>query len=337
LFVTIGVLNYALDVKSLFHRERIDEAAEWLKDGHDLLEIHLINNRYLQKKYIETLSERNSIVVLGQSRCNKIGQELFPHQRFFNHWAPRGSVYEMLAFYNIYERKGILPKEIIIGLSPQTLSTEWEHKDKVLAEDFNEMCAKLGFEQFAVPFPRVRNEVFLLRELFSANYLMTNLKYDPLIPRIAEDRNHPAIYLNDGSSAQKSFIAGPKNMEQAREIIDIEVLPIKDFQEDQYAFFEAFLKHLAEYQNIKVSFFVLPYHPLIYDHEHLKEPLENWHTRISKWSANYNIEVIGDLNPHDFELVDADYLDIDHVSREATQRIFEIHRNQQAETLTPLK
>lgn len=327
MFLAIGGLNYALDVKSLFHRELIDDAAQWLKEGNDLLEVHLINNRYLQKKYIETLDEANEVVVLGQSRCNKIGKELFPEKRFFNHWAPNGTIYEVLAFYNLYEKEGILPEEIIIGLSPQSLSAEWKYKDKVLAPDFDEMSAKLGFSQFEIPIPTAQNRVFLLRELFSANYLMTNLKYDRLVPQIADNRNHPAIYLNDGSSAQKSFMTGPKDLIQAREVIDIEVLSIKDIEEEEYALFEAFFKYLTQEQGIRVSFFVLPYHPLIYNQEHIREPLAQWEARFTRWSNDYGIEVIGGIDPKEFGLTDADYLDIDHVNREATNRIFEAPRS----------
>jgi len=77
--------NYFVDPANIFRSEKYCQAVvSLLLKGKNVANITNYDERLLQKEYINSLTQRRDIVVLGSSRVMQISASLFPRHSFLN-------------------------------------------------------------------------------------------------------------------------------------------------------------------------------------------------------------------------------------------------------------
>jgi len=131
-------VNYYGDAGSIFHKGKVAQIAEYLVEGYNVANVDNIDERDLQRSIIKLSKTIPSVIVLGSSRIMLIHADYFKTNSFMNHGVSGASIEDMIAIYQLYKMKGMLPKIILIGIDPwifnknngqgrwKTLATEYE-------------------------------------------------------------------------------------------------------------------------------------------------------------------------------------------------------------------
>ncbi len=123
IFLFVILINYFVDPAHILcktDRSYEEGMAALLLKGLNVADASNYDERLLQEFYIKGLTEsdRKEIIVLGSSRAGQICSNLFPLASFFNNSVSGGSLEDYVAITGIYLGKGLLPKEVILGIDP---------------------------------------------------------------------------------------------------------------------------------------------------------------------------------------------------------------------------
>lgn len=147
LVIIVGV-NYFVDPVNLFHGEQyVKGIANYLLKGKNVTNVYnsTLDERLLQKYFIEKLKECPDIVVLGSSTIFLINSTFFNNNTLINNGVGGASIEDILAIYRLYEKKGFRPNKIILGLDPWLLNDNNGLKMwKTLSLEYFEMLKELG-------------------------------------------------------------------------------------------------------------------------------------------------------------------------------------------------
>ncbi|MBF0479358.1 MAG: hypothetical protein HQL26_07730 [Candidatus Omnitrophica bacterium] len=101
-------------------------------DG-DLLSVR---DRFVKKYYIEGLTYKDDIIVLGSSRAMEVRGSFFPEHTFFNCGVAGASLEDYLIYYWMYRKKGLIPSVVILGIDPWIFNAKNEqNRYKDLAQE----------------------------------------------------------------------------------------------------------------------------------------------------------------------------------------------------------
>jgi len=122
LCVIIG-FNYFIDPANIFRSEKYyKEVVGVLLKGKNVANIMNYDERLLQKEYINGISKRKEIFVLGSSRVMQISSSVFPGHSFLNNGVSGASIEDDMAIYWMYRKKGFIPSIVVLGLDPWLLN-----------------------------------------------------------------------------------------------------------------------------------------------------------------------------------------------------------------------
>lgn len=323
--------NYISDPANLFSESLERKIADTLLSGKTAAGITNFDERKLQKYFISGLCASPDVCVFGSSRSLQIGTELFPDKVFFNNSVSGGSIQDYIAIYQLYRARGILPKKIIFGLDPWILNANNGHDrwqslkpeyDKLVSDQFNgrksvekrskylQLISPAYFQQAIKSLDKNNQTRFRVTE--EKNPSDGGIRYDGF-------RIYPETYLQTPQetvnlSARKYI--GKKNVYGLNYFTRIDPQLRRLFEQ---------LIALAQNDGIQISFFLSPYHPLVYDYL-TKTPKYGQVAETEAYFINFakqhNIPLTGSYNPSLLNLDEGEFYDGMHPKTEAVQKIF---------------
>ncbi len=320
MFITIiGVLavaatNYCVDPAQLFSDGNYEQGvADILLSGNNVANVSNYDERLLQKAYVNNLKRRNDVIVLGSSRSMQLRSHLFPGMSFFNHGVSGASIEDYLAIYELYEQREFVPSIVVLGLDPWILNQySRQNRWKSLRWEYFSITHRLNINPDII---NSDNESKKLMELISLPYLKESIrkflfyknqgKYFPTSNYNLADSN---VILRDGSYLynRKYRTKTPEEVKASAisYVSGNSIYSLNNFKcLDKKALIslEKFVEYLQD-NNIKVIFFLPPYHPYVYKFMSKSEKYriiletENYFRKLAN---NKGITILGSYNPND--------------------------------------
>jgi len=194
LFLPIVVLivgaNYFVDPANLYHSKvphaREGETTEqtfarYLSSGYNVANVETLDERLLQKYFITSMPrDPLQMVVLGSSRSQLIGNNIFPGIRIINNSVTGATVEDIFAILDLYDSMNFKPDTIAIELSPWYLNdnnaqTRW----KVLQSNYERFETKLrkgtSVDSSGVAWSGNRTIDPKIKELFNFEYFQQSM------------------------------------------------------------------------------------------------------------------------------------------------------------------
>lgn len=336
LLILVGGANFLLDPAHVYARDMHYEKglADILLSGKNAANVTNYNQRLVQKFFIAGMKAAPEVAVIGSSRAMQIGANIFPEVSVVNNSVTGAVLGDLLGILFNYDKKGVLPKKIILGVDSWTLNSgsvaDWE----VLREDAFAMLKKMGPMPWKPKRPLISER---LSNLFSLTYFQGSMRR--LLKRdFISDRYFPTeeqagsytILLKDGSRSYDQAYRS-KSVQTVR-------LEVKEALQKGYVdgcelgkpdaawvnVFERMVIYLKS-RKIDVVLFLAPIHPDVY-----KSFMESPRSRIivdierlyREIAQKYDVKVVGSYDPARCGLTEADFYDAGHATKEAVEKLF---------------
>ncbi|MDD5593866.1 MAG: hypothetical protein PHG97_03900 [Candidatus Margulisbacteria bacterium] len=335
--VALVGFNYFVDPANLFRSERFGQGlADILLKGRNAVILGNYEERLLQKYYIDGLAERKDLVVLGSSRTLQINSDMFPGRSFFNNSVSGVSIEDLMAVYWQYRKKDRLPAAVIIGLDPWLLNKNQLTRYWAVKSDYDDCAAYLSVKSERRRVANYFQDKYF--ELFSPSYFQLSFWYWlkglqgkneagmhclPTADRIAKEM----IKLSDGSINYGINVRSITPSEVRRKALaDPAAYSLEEFTQLDPGLkikFERLVQLMLK-DGVRVSFFLVPYHPLAYhilttaDKYKIILAAENYYLDLA---AKQKIKTYGSYNPAVFSLSGEDFYDGMHAKGPALRKI----------------
>lgn len=327
ILLLVGV-NYFGDAAKLYCSNKYEEKiVNILKDGKYVTNISNYNERIFQKKFIHSLDFTPSMVVLGSSRSRSINSEMLQESLLINNSVSGASMEDLIALFEIYKEVNRLPSKFIICIDPWMFN---DNSEQTRWESISEYYYKFKNKPITS-----NNSWYLYRQLFSLSYFQSSLKtiFDKTQQPIAtlDKVNSTNTMLSDGSNVQgleilntdketvhskvnsylnKEYIYGLNNFNSIS----------TDYLSDLYSLVEQLEKRVTEY-----SFFLSPYHPVVYNRIMSDYPLVlELEQILKKFSSNHGIKIQGSYDPGNLNMDESYFFDGMHCLEPGILKILEV-------------
>lgn len=336
-----AVFNYYEDPAGLFRSTRYEEGiATLLLENKNVANVSNCDERLLQKYLIQKMQSPYDVLVLGSSRTLQINKNMFSNQTFFNSSVSAASLEDMMAIFEMYREKNLLPQKIVLGVDPwifnknntisawKTLSTEYVQS----VEDFggqienhnmtfaNNVGYKKYLELISLQYLKASYKKAKKPEKEEIDYYATEqIKIDDNVKLADGSLSYPASVRDmsvDGAYSEAVNFANQQPITFLGQYNAFDDTSVKNF--------EAFVNYLQA-QNIEVVFFLAPYHPVVYnafENPKYKMVLQA-EEYFRAFADQHQIRVIGSYNPEVCRLNNTDFYDGMHPRRAAIENIFE--------------
>src|SRR5262245_7487638 len=206
-------LNVAVDPVHVLGTHRYEAGiARMLLASQHVTNVYNLHEAAYLRYYVAGLTDRKDVLVLGSSRSKLIRSSFFPGQTFFNNSISGAGLIDYLAIYDLYQRRGFIPAQLVMELSPWLVHGQYAS----IWEDFNQHKAEL--EAHLVPLAQPARAVWAWHSLFPRAYgellspgyfqtsLFTGLRQLHLTTAIRAIRDRrrwrPAVWGNAASGRQ---------------------------------------------------------------------------------------------------------------------------------------
>ena len=322
IFSFLLIINYYADPGNLFSKSYENEIVDMLK-FNNVTNISNYDERAFQREFINSLDVKPEIIAIGSSRVAYIDSDFFSDQIFINSGVSGATIEDLVAIYQMYKSKDILPKEIILGVDPWLFNinngqNRWLSIEKEYKKYYNKEESKinLGFT------------ILKYTQLFSPSYFQASLNLlqtEKKLTLTSKKNNHGRTKLKDGSLVET----------QAVREITINQLDdiVQDYiQKKQYSiegYHRISTEKFIEFQNlcldilekdIKLSFFLAPYHPLVYQ-KIIKDYVIvlDVEKEITEFAINKKIKLIGSFSPLKAGVNNKDFFDGMHLQKSSVK------------------
>lgn len=333
-------VNYYGDSANLFKPSYENKIAEIIFDNHNATNVSNYDERKLQKEFVNRIDDRPDILVLGSSRTMLIRSTLFEGKKFINNSVSAASIEDLIAIYQLYKAKKILPKKIILCVDPWIFNkNNGKLNWKSLTKEYNSFSSGKEITE--------KKEFILNRktkQLFSFSYFQASLSNLPSVieekmdstalsldPVASDDiYNVSSTKLVDGAlSYSKEYREASKKLVtiKAQSYIKVKLYAIEDFEEvspEIFEEFDAFCQEILS-NNIELVFFLSPYHPVVF--EKLKNEYEivlEVENKISEYSKQNKIELLGSYDPLKLNVTGDGFYDGMHSKENTIKKILKI-------------
>jgi len=336
--VTMIIVNYTVDPANLYRKNYELGIANYLSKGYNVTDVINYNERKLQKDFIETMKVAPSEIALGSSRIMELHKAEITDPGFINNGVSGATFEDELAIYQIYEEKGCAIKKVILELDPWMLNdnhqqTRWKTLEKEYHEFTNKLNNKQAFANQKQPL--ISSDYTSYLELVSFSYFKTSFEY---LTRRIDGRYKPTrqvlnvgfTRLTDGSISYDSKYRNASFTEVNNKVEDLisndPVYSLGEFNVLSTHYkntFTEFIEYLQK-KDIKIEFFLSPFHPVVYNYFKTKKAYrnvfaaENYFRNIAK---QYNIKIYGSYNPAVFDLDYTYFHDGLHCNTKALNKI----------------
>jgi hypothetical protein len=315
--------------------------AALLLSGKNVANLVNYNERNLQKKIIHGLSIAPEVVVLGSSRCLPIDSGFFPGHLFLNSFVSGASLEDYLGVFDMYRKRELKPKLVIIGLDPWVLNrNNGQKRWKDLNDEYIEMKSILGFSTTHLwrIKENILNRMVKYKEFFSPAYFVKSS-----IDLIKKGSAGKKYWATDKLQAEEpikradgSYDYGKKVREKKIADINIDARifimtkPLSylgeftELDQSTMQLLDCFTDYLRK-NDINVMFFLPPYHPTVYDvikanpSYAMVAESEKWYRYLAD---KYKIKIIGSYDPKALSLEESDFYDGMHPNKQAIYLIF---------------
>lgn len=331
-FFLLITVNYFGDAAKIFGSEYEKEMAEISMNGSYVTNISNYDERVFQEELINRMKKAPELLVLGSSRTMLINTTYFSNQSFFNNSVSGASIEDIIALFQIYKERNILPEKIIIGIEPWLFNenngqTRW----KSLEYFYNKYKKKTESNL-------VTNSIYKYSELLSLSYFQASIKAMPKLflgtsRPIATQKKYnetntkltdgSLIYRSDYRNATQNAINSKIDNYIAGNIYSIE--KFETISDDIWTEFENFIRKLKK-ENITVEFFLCPYAPRVYD-KISKEYLNVVKTEnlIINFAKENNIKVYGSFDPYNLGFDETYFYDGMHCNEKGIKELLNVN------------
>jgi hypothetical protein len=321
-------VNYWGDSAKIFHSGYEDEIAKIIFRNRNATNISNYDERILQKKLINKLDVSPYVLILGSSRTMLINSTYFNDKKVINNSVSGASIEDLIAIFQIYKTKNILPEKIILGIDPWLFNennnqTRWQS----LSKEYYRFVNKSSEGKESILNDKVK-------QLFSLSYFQASFRNIPNViignsdPIATEELyNQSVTKLVDGSFAYGKRMREASKEEvnnRAQSYISDKIYSIEDFKEispDIIAEFELLYLMILQ-SDIELSFFLSPYHPIVYEAIEKDYPIVlQVETVILNLAKENNIKYLGSFNPRILGIDSEGFYDGMHSKEETIKKI----------------
>lgn len=323
----INFLNYYSDPAFLFKHEEGD-VAKIISENQNVTGFANIDERMLQKKIIEKLKHNPQIIIFGSSRIMEVGSHYYENS--FNNGVSGASLEDLIAIYQIYKEKSIIPKKIVIGIDPWLFNNNHgQIRWKSLKNYYDNYHNNSVYLINEIPF-------HILSQLISISYFQASVKYLPKrlenhnsIVATSESNNVTMTKLVDGTISYGYDYrnkTGSDVESAALNYINGNIYSIESFNEISKKIkteFKKFIVGLLK-NDIEIEFLLMPYHPIVWKHIEENEKyktVQEVEAYIYDFAIKNSITITGSYNPEQFALSSDDFYDGMHLSPDGIEKV----------------
>ena len=283
------------------------------------------------------------VLLLGTSKSKGINSDFFPGQTFFNAALSGSGLDDLLVVYDMYEKRGFIPHEVIIEVNPWLLmSGRTSQVPRFEARGAQLQKSLLRGEPLNGPARPEQNRSRDYHKMITPDYFQSSSL--ALLNTVFRGNNGSAREYHEGDTPSGTTyfpdgsILVPPHMSAKLGTEQPEAYALKygwdppggiprQIDPFQRKVFEAFVQHLLD-SGVKVTFYIPPYHPTSYrlmmdSPSRFVADIQQYFIELAK---THGIEVIGSFNPADIGITNADFYDPTHITTESIWRIFEADR-----------
>jgi hypothetical protein len=355
LILIIGT-NWKLDPAHLFGRKILGqndysyerEIVALLLKGENVTGYDNYDERLVQRFYIQGSLNNPEVIVLGSSRALGIHQSIFFGKKFFNHGVSGATLEDYIAILSAYDQKGSIPSEIVMSLDPWIFNVNNNQKRwQSLKDDYVRLFGVIQKNPFSVSWKITSWVPAKALELFSLSYFQEawssrNTKVQGFA---LKDSNQKFVFKGTGESmnqGQTLLRDGSRTLSQNERLMSLEEIQNKVVQfisaKEIYGLdhffvldsstqknFESLIRWLKQ-QNVKIVFFLPPYHPKVYQffvespRHQIVEDVEQYLRKIGR---DNQIMVLGSYNPKALNVHGGMFTDGMHFQDYVAGQIFE--------------
>lgn len=355
----MGSFNYFIDPGNIFkfisYEKQISDALVSGSNVGFTVTMSQVDEVKLLKNSIANFKTPVDALMLGSSRAFPIHKGLFVGYSYYNASISASRLGDILAIYNLFEKKNLSPKGVVISVDPDFFVLNPLPRGE-LWNEFVELSEKAGMK---IGFHKkifFWKEMFLRKlrksiELFSPAYFQDSLKVLLLRNfgfRIVlnstssnnfskrsyyttfETHARGGVLFPDGSrefaDKERLLKGDKKSAKVASYILNMERIKTKSFamRKDSIRIFESFVHYLLS-KNIRVMFILIPEHSMFYDYEkyiNLINPVppavEGY---VLRFAQQNKVKVLGSYEIAKSGFTDDDMVDHHHPKRVAITKI----------------
>jgi len=330
LMLIVVFVNYFGDAARLFDNGYVKKITRIINSGKYVTNITNYDERLFDREMVETCKRPYDVLILGSSRTKLIGTDYFKNERIFNCSVSRGTIEDMVAIYQMYRAKNMLPAKVLLCVDPWFFSKninlpQWQTLYTEYSQFFGD-----GKVIHIAPVQKIRKYT----SLWSRSYFQNSLKtvYGNITgannPRATLQKdNITDTRLTDGSI---SYAEAYRNAPQAEvdkkalKYITSGMLSLKDYNTLSHEAIQVFnmLVDDCKKRNIILEFFLPPYHPMVFSAVRKTYPVvltaEDY---VRSYAAANKIRVYGSYNPEKLGLDASYFFDGAHANEAAMRKL----------------
>lgn len=335
-------VNYSVDCQGYFLGDsKLRTIANALFDGYAVVGYDQMNgrDREVLDVIVANMDEHTTpeTIALGSSRIMQLTQK-HVGTSFYNSATTGGDFYDLLTSFYVYDKRGKLPKNVIVGVDPWLFNTDPDAQDKrsnrTLYAEF--LCEKLGIPaDYEKQDPRKTWQF-----LYDLSYFQGNMEFlwkGTPVENALEVIPASAAFCQTGEVKQPdgSLVYTPDFRARAQEDVDTDALiqtgamfRLEGYDApdaERLSVFEAWVAYMQS-EGIRVSFFLSPYPPIVYDHAAANAEryggFFGTEEAVRVLAEQYGIPVYGSYNPYVIPASGADFYDGIHPRGECIAKFF---------------
>jgi hypothetical protein len=321
-----------------------DGVAGILARGESAVNVSNLNERLLQKGYVNRLTNPLDVVVIGSSRAMQIGRASLPVTCTLHNSGVSGAILaDDMAIYGLYRLRKVIPRTVILGVDPWIFNAGLGKTGSYLSLSESYISVLAAENAALPPDPSLRLSIvkFQLKkylQLISPSYFQASLR--SLCSGIGRNayysasdsrRSDDALIRSDGTYGyDRSFRS--QTLEAVRRSA-VQYAHEKDVY-NLYSFgsisselrerFEEFVG-LMRSDGVRVVLFLPPYHPAVYP-----ELISRADTKIiteveayvRKFAADNDLLLVGGYAPSPIKMGESDFYDGMHLKPGSIRKIF---------------
>lgn len=326
LLLVVGV-NYFGDAANLFSNDYEYRIADGMLAGKNVTNVYNFDERLLQKVLVNKDKTCPDVVVLGSSRMMLVHSGYYPGQKLFNNSVSAASFEDVMALFQLYNGKGCMPKELVIGVDPHTFTQNvGKSRWKTLKKEYDAITQQLSGK--VIESEGGEDEESKYWQLVSPSYFNSSFK------KLKSGQGEPVITDNpindkaithhaDGSVTydKKYRQPTPSQIDQkAAEYQNAILYSIKTntaLSPEIKSTFESLMGYLKS-KGCRVTLVIAPLYPKTYNFI-AKHPMHlqllNTEQFCAGLAAKYsNVKVIGTFNPAPLGMDESYFYDGNHCS-----------------------
>jgi len=335
-------VNYYVDCQGYFLGDsKLRTIATALFEGYAVVGYDKMNgrDREVLDVIVANMDEHTTpeTIALGSSRIMQLTQPLVGTS-FYNSATTGGDFYDLLTSFYVYDKRGKLPKNVIVGVDPWLFNIDPDAQDK---RSNRTLYAEFLSEKLDIPTAYQKEDARKAWQfLYDLSYFQGNLEFLlagapvenalEVIPASEAQRQTAEVKRPDGS-----LVYTPDFRERTQEEIDTDALIQTGamFRLEGYSapdaerlkVFETWVQYMQG-EGITVYFFLSPYPPIVYDHALANADRYGGffgaEEAVRQIAKKYGIRVYGSYNPYTIPATGADFYDGLHPRSECIARFF---------------